>query len=81
MDRFYSVTVSYPSAPERTFVAEYDERDWCDNRPCFYAGNRDGGSISEVRSLDSVIEGMASSYVVEDLFSTDFEFSKYNSDC
>ena len=81
MDRLYSVTVSYPSAPERTFVAEYDERDWFDNRPCRYAGNSNGGSIREVCSSDSVIEGTASSYVVEDLFSTDFEFSKYNSDC
>ena len=25
MDRFYSVTVSYPNAPERTFVAKYGE--------------------------------------------------------
>ena len=81
MDRLYSVTVSYPSAPERTFVAEYDERDWFDNRPCLYAGNSNGGSIREVCSSDSVIEGTASSYVVEDLFNTDFEFSKYSSDC
>ena len=26
MDRFYSVTVSNPNAPERTFVAQYDVR-------------------------------------------------------
>ena len=81
MDRFYSVTVSYPNTPERTFIAEYDERDWFDNRPCLYAGNGDGGHTSEVPGLDSVIEGTASSYVVQDLFSTDFEFSKYNRDC
>ena len=81
MDRFYSLTVSYPNAPERTFVAKYDERDWFDNRPCLYAGNADGGRVSEVPSSDSVIEGTASSYVVQDLFSADFEFSKYNRDC
>ena len=32
MDRFYSLTVSYPDAPERTFVAKYDERDWSGGR-------------------------------------------------
>ena len=81
MDRFYSLTVSYPNAAERTFVAKYDERDWFDNRPCLYAGDSDGGRVSEVPTSDSVIEGTASSYVVQDLFSTDFEFSKYNRDC
>ena len=25
MDRFYSLTVSYPNAPERTFIAKYDK--------------------------------------------------------
>ena len=81
MDRFYSVTVSCPNAPERTFVAKYDERDWFDNRPCLYAGDADGGCVSEVPTSDSVIEGTASSYVVQDLFSTDFVFFKYNRDC
>ena len=57
MDRFYSVTVSYPNAPERTFVAKYDERDWFDNRPCLYAGDADGGCVSEAPTSDSVIEG------------------------
>ena len=51
MDRFYSLTVSYPNAPERTFVAKYDARDWFDNRPCLYAGDVDGGRVSEVPLL------------------------------
>ena len=80
-DRVYSVTVSYPGSPERTFIADYGERDWLDNRPCLYAGNQNGGPIAEVRGSGSVIEGRYRDYEVDGLFHTDFRFSKYNDKC
>ena len=80
-DKIYSITASYPGAPERTFIADYGKRDWLDNRPCLYAGNRNGGPIWEVKGSSSVIEGKASDYKVDGLFDTDFQFSKYNDNC
>lgn len=80
-NRSYSVTVSYPGSPKRTFIADFSTKDWSDHRPCLYAGNNNGGPIGEVPSFDGVIEGKASDYVVETLFGTDFLFSRYTSDC
>ena len=80
-DRVYSVTVSYPGAPKRTFIADYGRKDWLDNRPCLYAGNHNGGPIGEVPDTDGVIEGMYSDYEVGGLFETSFMFSKYNNNC
>ena len=80
-DRIYSVTVAYPGAPERTFIANYGKRDWLDGRPCLYAGNSNGGPVAEVKGSGSVIEGRYSNYEVDGLFDTDFQFSKYNDNC
>ena len=80
-DKKYTVTTSYPGAQNRTFVADYNKRDWLDNRHCLYAGNHNAGPIGEVKGYGSVIEGKANDYVVAGLFSTDFTFSKYNGNC
>ena len=80
-DRIYSVTASYPGAPERTFHADYGKKDWLDNRPCLYAGSHNAGPIWEVKGSDSVIEGKASDYEVDRLFDTDFRFTKFAANC
>ena len=80
-DRKYSVTILYPDAPTRTFIADYGKKDWLDNRPCLYAGNQNGGPIAEVPGSGSVIEGKYTDYEVGGLFGTDFKFSKYNDNC
>ena len=80
-DRIYSITVAYPDAPERTFIADYGKKDWLDGRPCLYAGNHNGGPIGEVPGSDSVIEGKYSDYEVADLFATDYGFSKFEANC
>ena len=80
-DKKYMITIFYPGAPKRTFVADYGDRDWYNNRHCLYAGDREGGKSGEVSGYDSVIQGKSSDYIVDGLFSTDFEFSKYNGKC
>ena len=80
-DRIYSVTVAYPNATERTFIADYGKKDWLDGRPCLYAGNHNGGPIGEVKDSGSVIQGKYSNYEVADLFATNYTFSKFKANC
>ena len=80
-DRIYSITASYPGAPDRTFIARFGEKDWLDDRSCLYAGNHGAGPTGEVLGYDSVIEGKASDYVVGGLFDTSYKFSKFAANC
>ena len=80
-DRIYSITVAYPGATERTFIADYGKKDWLDGRPCLYAGNHNGGPIEEVPGSGSVIEGKYSDYEVADLFASDYGFSRFMANC
>ena len=81
-DDVYLVTVSYPGSQNRTFVAELHRRAWVERIPCLYAGNSMAGPIAEVPQYkDNVIDGALDSYSVKDLFSPEFEHSKYKSSC
>ena len=79
----FAVTVKTPSGGERRFFAELYQHTWdSGNKPCLYAGNSQGGKTFEVRSLpDPVIEGHYSYYIVDNLFSPNFKFSQFKSDC
>ena len=59
--------VDPPQSPARTFVAELYRRTWERTlKPCLYAGNSQGGLISEVAGDASVIEGEYFEYEVTD---------------
>lgn len=79
-DDRYTVAVRHPSCPQRTFTAILLSVDWEFNRkPCFYAGNQQGGAIYEVEEPnDSVIEGDFEEYRVSGAFDVGFRFSRFN---
>jgi len=69
------VTINHPQAEERAFVADLYHRIWDRTlKPCLYAGNYQGGPISEILDPnDSVIEGEYFEYeVVDGIFGRDF---------
>ncbi|XP_065884189.1 uncharacterized protein [Dysidea avara] len=75
----YSITVDHPQAPVRSFVADLYHRTWDRSLdPCLYAGNSQGGPISELDDPnDSVIEGEYSDYEVADgIFGRDFKHNR-----
>ena len=65
-------------SPARTFVAELYRRTWERTlKPCLYAGNSQGGPISEVADDASVIEGEYFEYEVTDgIFGTSFTYNR-----
>ena len=81
-DGVYLVTVSYPGSQNRTFIGELHRRAWVEEIPCLHAGNSMAGPMVEVPQYkDRVIDGAPDSYSVKDLFSTEFEHSKYKGSC
>ena len=77
----YRVIVDPPQSPPRTFVADLFQRTWDRTlRPCLYAGNSQGGPISEVPNDSSVIEGEYFEYEVADgIFGTSFTYNRLQS--
>ena len=81
-DGIYKVKVEYPLSEPRIFIAEWSHLRWDNKRkPCLYGGDSMGGPIFEAPGYDSVIEGKATDYIVDDLFSTDFRFEQYDGIC
>ena len=80
-DELYVVTVTpQDGSPPRSFLAEQFVRTW-ENRPgpCLYAGNAQGGWSGEVNSLNSpVIQGGYKDYIVNELFETDYTYSRFD---
>ena len=74
----YNVTVSFPEATARTFVASLFQYTWDRTlKPCLYAGNAQGGPITEVAGDESVIEGKYFEYAVTDgIFGTNFTYNR-----
>ena len=80
-DMPYRVTVDPPHTESRTFVADLYHRVWdLTIRPCLYAGNSQGGPISEIENDDSVIEGEYFNYEVSDgIFGVSFDYNRLES--
>lgn len=74
----YRVTVEPRISPRRSFVADLFQRTWDRTlKPCLYAGNSQGGPISEVANDASVIEGEYFEYEVSDgIFGTSFTYNR-----
>ena len=74
----YNVTVNPSTATSRSFAAVLSHGTWERTlKPCLYAGNAQGGPISEVAGDDSVIEGDYFEYTVEDgIFGTNFAYNR-----
>ena len=66
------------TATSRSFAAVLSHGTWERTlKPCLYAGNAQGGLISEVAGDDSVIEGDYFEYTVEDgIFGTNFAYNR-----
>jgi len=80
----FLVTVDHPdpNSPPRSFIAEQHPATW-DGKiiQCLYAGNAQGGPISEVDvPNDYVIEGTYKSYEVSSLFGVDFHYNQFKDD-
>ena len=78
-DDRYTLRVRHPAVPPRTFTAILQGVDWEFNRtPCFFAGNRQGGSVYEVlEPNDSVIEGDYEEYIVGGPFETGYTYGRF----
>ena len=74
----YNVTVNPPEAITRAFVTALFQRTWDRTlKPCLYAGNAQGGPITEVAGDDSVIEGEYFEYAVTDgIFGSNFTYNR-----
>ena len=83
VNSLYNVTVMpWDSAP-RSFLGDSFPRTW-DNTPesCLYVGNGQGGPSGEFPDLTgSVIEGHYTEYMVDDMFATDFKYSRNEGTC
>ena len=77
----YVIQVSHPdSAEPRVFTGLFHDLTWeYEEGPCFYAGNRQGGTIMEIDDPnDPVIEGSYLDYRVATAFETDFKYSHFD---
>ena len=74
----FRVRVEPQLSQPRSFVAELFQRTWDRTlKPCLYAGNSQGGPISEVANDASVIEGEYFEYKVADgIFGTRFTYNR-----
>ncbi len=70
-DRHFTIKFSRNSVSETSFTGFLQERTWNHEPfPCLYAGNRQGGPISEVSNPNNpVIEGSYKDYFVPSVFS------------
>ena len=84
----YTLTIHPPQIPgqdapmDRTFPAMLGPRTWSLNHEfaipgskCLYAGDGQGGPENE--NVDSVIQGNYTHYITDDLFSTEWAYSRY----
>ena len=73
----YRVRVEPRLIPPRSFVAKLFKRTWDRTlKPCLYAGNSQGGPISEVANDASIIQGGYFEYKVADgIFGTSFTYN------
>jgi len=78
----YEISVNSSNGETRSFVGSFYERTWdATLSPCLYVGNRQGGPSGEFDDPnDSVLQGSYQDYEVSGLFSTDFDFSEFDSD-
>ena len=76
----YMIQVEHPNSQPRVFTGLLIGYTWeQDKSNCFYAGNRQGGTIREVEDPnDSVIEGTYADYQTTGDFNTDFKFSLFD---
>ena len=83
LGNYRNVTV-YPSgSAPRSFAGDQFPRTWDNTREtCLYVGNSQGGPSGEFDELTgSVIEGRYTSYMVDDMFGTEFAFSRLEGAC
>lgn len=78
----YILTLSPPSSPPRQFLARLYVNTW-DKRDvqCYYAGSSQGGPLGELESphlRDSVIEGRYTHYIMDGLFETEFQYTRFD---
>lgn len=82
----YVITVRHPKTPSRSFVGLESAVTWeMERRPCYFVGNGQGGKLSEDEVAppdpnDSVIQGRYIDYIVESLFATKYDYSRFNED-
>ena len=74
----YRVRVESRLIPPRSFVAELFKCTWDRTlKPCLYAGNSQGGPISEVANDASIIQGEYFEYkVAGGIFGTSFTYNR-----
>ena len=83
INTLYNVTVLPKDSAPRSFLGNNFPQTW-DNtvEPCLYVGNSQGGPSGEVPDLTgSVIEGRYTEYMVNDMFATDFKYSRIEGTC
>ena len=80
----FLVSVAYPDAPVRSFVAELLDWDWegDTSASCLYAGNGNAGPTAEYqRQNDGVIMGYYMDYRVQSMFDRTYTYSQFESSC
>lgn len=48
--------------------------------PCLYAGSDQAAEIGDDSSMDPVIQGTYTDYIVKDVFETEYKYSKFESE-
>ena len=80
VDPYYTITVNATDGTTRSFGGFLYARPWEIMLPCLFTGDRQGGETNAFGDPnDSVLQGTFQDYEVNDLFSTDFTFSQFNS--
>lgn len=80
----FLMSVTYPGAPVRSFVAELIDWDWLGDTSvsCLYAGNGNAGPTAEhQRQNDGVIMGFYMDYRVQSMFDHAYTYSQFESSC
>lgn len=84
VDKFYVITFTQSDGNVRKVPAKLHSRTWSSSQvsPCLYAGDSEGGYLFEVEEPnDSLLEGSYQDYVMATMFSTNYKYSKFISDC
>ena len=50
------------------------------NNACLYAGSDQAAETGSISTLDPVIQGSYTDYIVNDAFETEYQYSKFESD-
>ena len=80
----FLVSVAYPDAPVRRFVAELIDYNWVGDTSvsCLYAGNSNAGPTAEYQEHnDGVIMGDYLDYLVQSMFDPVYTYSQFESSC